>query len=53
MSTHTILELMSSANLQGRKINIQKSIIFLHTSNEKSKLEINKAFSFMYIKRIK
>lgn len=35
------------------QINIQKPIIFLYTSNEKSKLEINKAFPFMYMKRIK
>ena len=44
---------MSSARLQDNiKINIQKSVVFLYTCNEKSKNETAKTVPFLIVSRI-
>ena len=50
-----LLELISEfSNVAGYKINIQKSLAFLYTNNEKSVREIKKSISFtLATKRIK
>ena len=54
-STRRLLELINEYNkVAGYKINMQKSLAFLYTSNEKSEREIKEAIPFTIVtKRIK
>ena len=54
-SIRKLLELISEfSKVAGNKINIQKSLAFLYTNNEKSEREIKESISFIIAtKRIK
>ena len=53
-SIRKLLELISEfSKVSGYKINIQKSLAFLHTNNEKSEREIKEPIPFTIAKRIK
>ena len=53
-SIRKLLELINEfSKIAGYKINIQKSLAFLYTNNEKSEKEIKKSIPFIIAKRIK
>ena len=54
-STRKLLELINEySKVEGYKINIQKSLAFLYTNNEKTKREIKETIQFtIAMKRIK
>ena len=54
-SIRKLLELISEfSKVAGYKVNTQKSLVFLHTNNEKSEREIKESIPFtVAIKRIK
>ena len=54
-SIRKLLELISEfSKVSGCKINTQKSLVFLYTNNEKSKIEIKESIPFTTVaKRIK
>ena len=47
MKKKNLLELIDSAKLQDKKINTQKSAMFLYTNSEQSEKEIEKTISFI------